>query len=434
MRLLKIVEETTDPPSKLLCQDPTSQTIIDGYSISWWTINSMINVIGFAIGGSAPRQRLVAKIGGERLFSRYVQLLEGFSRVSPKDGFGQINGLICDSLYKMTARTEEGLQIVHKVGAELPMLRWGDRVVEMISSETLTGFWVDSFGEDGNSARRQMRNEEGQGLLLGLEAAQGALQAYSYNAEAEPSLVLSMRSEVKTLIDKIFGQALELFDNPKLASTIGYQEAFLALHFIHSTLELCYKAGPNLAMLKRGMTLFRRKSVSGLPYLSVLGDIESRNSELSFRFNEGAMKPIDHIINVHYSLIKNILEANAGLKKNLSGDEQETFFWVENKITVGRMMSNFGRMMRTPEEGQTGGTAGVEPVDMCHAPGCYNNCNLSRCQRCKEVSYCGRDCQLRDWPDHKEFCKKNRKDGKENKKKKEAGKKSGKKGASKKKK
>src|SRR6184192_371695 len=30
--------------------------------------------------------------------------------------------------------------------------------------------------------------------------------------------------------------------------------------------------------------------------------------------------------------------------------------------------------------------------------------NACRCSRCKKVSYCGRDCQIKDWPDHKAVC------------------------------
>ncbi len=35
---------------------------------------------------------------------------------------------------------------------------------------------------------------------------------------------------------------------------------------------------------------------------------------------------------------------------------------------------------------------------------CYKNAD-QRCQRCKAVSYCGRECQIKDWPQHKKNCK-----------------------------
>jgi hypothetical protein len=31
---------------------------------------------------------------------------------------------------------------------------------------------------------------------------------------------------------------------------------------------------------------------------------------------------------------------------------------------------------------------------------------FQRCKRCKSVWYCGRDCQVGDWPRHKADCKK----------------------------
>jgi hypothetical protein len=46
---------------------------------------------------------------------------------------------------------------------------------------------------------------------------------------------------------------------------------------------------------------------------------------------------------------------------------------------------------------------------MCHAKG--EDCwfvpkeALKLCSRCKIVSYCSRECQLKDWPDHKKHCK-----------------------------
>ena len=32
--------------------------------------------------------------------------------------------------------------------------------------------------------------------------------------------------------------------------------------------------------------------------------------------------------------------------------------------------------------------------------------HVKRCSRCKNVFYCSRECQVRDWPNHKPFCKK----------------------------
>jgi hypothetical protein len=44
-------------------------------------------------------------------------------------------------------------------------------------------------------------------------------------------------------------------------------------------------------------------------------------------------------------------------------------------------------------------------LPMCHARGCRSGADLKLCSRCKIVSYCSRECQMKDWPDHKKHCK-----------------------------
>lgn len=47
-------------------------------------------------------------------------------------------------------------------------------------------------------------------------------------------------------------------------------------------------------------------------------------------------------------------------------------------------------------------------LDKCSNPGCKNTSaegSLSECASCHQTRYCGRECQLAHWPDHKTKCK-----------------------------
>jgi hypothetical protein len=61
------------------------------------------------------------------------------------------------------------------------------------------------------------------------------------------------------------------------------------------------------------------------------------------------------------------------------------------------------------EDAKTPANFGREdPISVdCHVYNCFfgSKENMKLCSRCKVVSYCSRECQMKDWPDHKKHCK-----------------------------
>lgn len=56
-------------------------------------------------------------------------------------------------------------------------------------------------------------------------------------------------------------------------------------------------------------------------------------------------------------------------------------------------------------KGGMGGGKIVEKMEECGF--CHDNLKpISKCSRCLNIKYCGRECQLKHWPEHKPFCKK----------------------------
>lgn len=64
---------------------------------------------------------------------------------------------------------------------------------------------------------------------------------------------------------------------------------------------------------------------------------------------------------------------------------------------------HFGQLLTPPLEFKTSKTV----FGGCHRQWCfdYKQEDLKMCSRCKVVSYCSRECQVKDWPAHKKMCK-----------------------------
>jgi hypothetical protein len=69
---------------------------------------------------------------------------------------------------------------------------------------------------------------------------------------------------------------------------------------------------------------------------------------------------------------------------------------------------------KSTQEGTASATLGVSELSstcaVCNSTSTLNGTPLSKCGRCKIVEYCGKDCQVKDWPKHKENCKKSAKE------------------------
>ena len=49
-------------------------------------------------------------------------------------------------------------------------------------------------------------------------------------------------------------------------------------------------------------------------------------------------------------------------------------------------------------------TSTTSPPIKCADSLCCSTKNLKECSRCKQVSYCSKECQLHDWKSHKPNC------------------------------
>ena len=80
----------------------------------------------------------------------------------------------------------------------------------------------------------------------------------------------------------------------------------------------------------------------------------------------------------------------------------------ENSFEIGRIGSSSARIEAIKSRLQK------QLVDKCSYPQCNQPSSesreLSECASCRTVRYCGRDCQLAHWPDHKATCKEKKKE------------------------
>ncbi len=80
----------------------------------------------------------------------------------------------------------------------------------------------------------------------------------------------------------------------------------------------------------------------------------------------------------------------------------------ESSFEIGRLGSSSARIEAIKQRMQ------LKLLDKCSNPSCAQPSSsereLSECASCHTVRYCGRDCQLAHWPDHKAICKEKKKE------------------------
>ncbi len=99
------------------------------------------------------------------------------------------------------------------------------------------------------------------------------------------------------------------------------------------------------------------------------------------------------------------------LSNDLSKDEFKEFDVIQ-KNTYGKipfkqmpeLLSDIGCPGKIDEEQFKKTLCGCSDIHSC--ANCLKSDNVSMCSGCKEVYYCSRECQKKDWPSHKGECKK----------------------------
>jgi hypothetical protein len=67
---------------------------------------------------------------------------------------------------------------------------------------------------------------------------------------------------------------------------------------------------------------------------------------------------------------------------------------------------SFKEGLRNCSHGHGDCKANIKASNKCASPSCgIESVSMKLCSKCKDVYYCGRDCQVAHWPDHKARCK-----------------------------
>lgn len=363
----------------------------DSHPSAVWTLSSLMTVLGNAVAGGADRQEFFAQHFGNIVLPRLVEIIAAFNDV---DNFFLSESAVC-FIYKLIARCPLAAQQAFECGTVTPLLPFCKRYLEGIFASKL-----------------KLSAGEMTACCMGMSAAIVALNSFETAAVSDSD---------EALINSLFQLAIRMFYCPLVTSKLDLYQMANIIVFMNGAVIPRSGSGDKLKGLQR-MLRYAMMCVSDrngvptkVPYLSVLRSIHCRNGlvVLGFNKNESMMKALDECIKEHNRLLLAQLSENVQLIVHLTSDEQRALSDIHRLVTsepdiaqLTNALAKQSLQTKVVKMTGTGASAGVMIVGgavVCQS--CGSQGKVKACSGCELVSYCGRDCQLADWKNHKVLCK-----------------------------
>jgi len=341
-----------------------------------WTLSSLMTVLGNAVAGGADRQEFFAQHFGNIVLPRLVEIILAFNDV---DNFFLSESAVC-FIYKLIARCPLAAQQAFESGTVAPLLPFCIRYLENLFSSKL------KFSAGEMTA-----------CTMGMSAAIVALNSFE---------TATVSDELEAMIHSLFQLAIRLIYFPSITNKLDLYQIANVIVFMNGSVLPRAGAGDRLKglqrMLRYAMTCVpdRTGAPTTIPYLSVFRSIVCRKGlvVLAFARTESMMKALDECIKEHNRLLLAHLSENVQLIVNLTSDEQKALADIHRLVTSEPDIVELTTALAKQSIHGTDTDANV--CKFCGSQG-----RVKACSGCELVSYCGRQCQLSDWKDHKVLCK-----------------------------
>ena len=108
----------------------------------------VISMIGNALGGSVERQEKFARDFGATVVTRLVSILNWIGPdADPTTHIGSVTTTVCTTIYKISARTQKGVDLLYDANALKPLLLW---LLKILQTVLVPGFTGLLSGSDEN--------------------------------------------------------------------------------------------------------------------------------------------------------------------------------------------------------------------------------------------------------------------------------------------